>query len=70
MREITIIESTNEIQVRDIDTNHYEVYGAGMRYRFIAEVEDANKYIDLVNWAVVVQPTINPITDSASSASV
>ena len=53
MREITIIESTNEIQVKTIDENgvaHYEVYNADMKDRFIQEVEGADKYVDLIQW--------------------
>ena len=53
MREITIIEATNEIQVKTIDENgaiHYEVYNADMKDRFISEVEGADKYVDLIQW--------------------
>lgn len=52
MREITIIEATNEIQVRYIETNHYVVYGKGQREQFLAEVEGAINYLALIDWTV------------------
>ena len=50
MREITVIEATNEIQVRYIENNHYVVYGKGQQDKFIAEVEGADKYVGLIEW--------------------
>lgn len=52
MREITVIEATNEIQVRYIETNHYVVYGKGQKDKFIAEVEGAENYVGLIDWTV------------------
>lgn len=52
MREITVIEATNEIQVRYIETNHYVVYGKGQQEQFLAEVEGAENYIGLIDWTV------------------
>ena len=52
MREITVIEATNEIQVRFVETNHYEVYGKGQREKFLDEVEGAEKYVELIDWTI------------------
>ena len=51
MREITVIEATNEIQVKYIDSNHYVVYGKGQQEQFLSEVEGAEKYVELIEWA-------------------
>ena len=57
MREITVIEATNEIQVRYIETNHYVVYGKGQQEQFLAEVEGAENYVGLIDWTITDEPT-------------
>lgn len=52
MREITVIEATNEIQVRYIENNHYVVYGKGQKDKFIEEVEGAESYVGLIDWTI------------------
>lgn len=52
MIDIKILKDTNEIQVCNVDTNHYIVYGYGQKEKFLAEVEGAENYVNEIDWTV------------------
>lgn len=52
MIEITILKDTNEIQTFDSNLGHYIVYGYGQKDKFLADVQDAEKYVNDIDWLV------------------